>query len=184
MEDSAIVALYWQRSEQAIAESSTKYGAYCSHIAYGLLQNDEDTQECLSDTWLAAWNAMPPHRPSVLRLFFGKLTRRLSLQRLRYQGRLKRGGGEAALALEELGDCVPGGGDAQETVESRELVRLLNRFLSGLPATQRQVFLARYWYGAAVKDIARQFGFSESKVKSMLHRTREKLRLTLEKEGY
>ena len=184
MEDSAIVALYWQRSEQAIAESSTKYGAYCSHIAYGLLQNNEDAQECLSDTWLAAWNAMPPHRPSVLRLFFGKLTRRLSLQRLRYQGRLKRGGGEAALALEELGDCVPGGGDAQETVESRELVRLLNRFLTDLPATQRQVFLARYWYGAAVKDIARQFGFSESKVKSMLHRTREKLRLTLEKEGY
>lgn len=184
MEDSAIIALYWQRSEQAIAESSTKYGAYCSHIAYGLLQNNEDTQECLSDTWLAAWNAMPPHRPSVLRLFFGKLTRRLSLQRLRYQGRLKRGGGEAALALDELGDCVPGGGDAQETVESRELVRLLNRFLSDLPATQRQVFLARYWYGAAVKDIARQFGFSESKVKSMLHRTREKLRMTLEKEGY
>lgn len=184
MEDSAIIALYWQRSEQAIAESSTKYGAYCSHIAYGLLQNDEDTQECLSDTWLAAWNAMPPHRPSVLRLFFGKLTRRLSLQRLRYQGRLKRGGGEAALALEELGDCVPGGGDAQAAMESHELVRLLNRFLSDLPATQRQVFLARYWYGAAVKDIARQFGFSESKVKSMLHRTREKLRMTLEKEGY
>lgn len=128
MEDSAIVTLYWQRSEQAIAESDTKYGPYCGHIAYGLLQNSEDTQECVSDTWLAAWNAMPPHRPAVLRLFLGKLTRRLSLQ--------------------------------------------------------RQVFLARYWYGAAVKDIARQFGYSESKVKSMLYRTREKLRLTLEKEGY
>lgn len=167
MEDSAIVTLYWQRSEQAIAESDTKYGPYCGHIAYGLLQNSEDTQECVSDTWLAAWNAMPPHRPAVLRLFLGKLTRRLSLQRLRRQGRLKRGGGEAALAL-----------------EGRELTRLLNRFLSGLPAAQRQVFLARYWYGAAVKDIARQFGYSESKVKSMLYRTREKLRLTLEKEGY
>lgn len=167
MEDSAIVTLYWQRSEQAIAESDTKYGPYCGHIAYGLLQNSEDAQECVSDTWLAAWNAMPPHRPAVLRLFLGKLTRRLSLQRLRRQGRLKRGGGEAALAL-----------------EGRELTRLLNRFLSGLPAAQRQVFLARYWYGAAVKDIARQFGYSESKVKSMLYRTREKLRLTLEKEGY
>ena len=167
MEDSAIVTLYWQRSEQAIAESDTKYGPYCGHIAYGLLQNSEDTQECVSDTWLAAWNAMPPHRPAVLRLFLGKLTRRLSLQRLRRQGRLKRGGGEAALAL-----------------EGRELTRLLNRFLSGLPAAQRQVFLARYWYGAAVKDVARQFGYSESKVKSMLYRTREKLRLTLEKEGY
>lgn len=113
MEDSAIVTLYWQRSEQAIAESDTKYGPYCGHIAYGLLQNSEDAQECVSDTWLAAWNAMPPHRPAVLRLFLGKLTRRLSLQRLRRQGRLKRGGGEAALALEELGDCVPLGGDAQ-----------------------------------------------------------------------
>lgn len=92
--------------------------------------------------------------------------------------------GEAALALEELGDCVPLGGDAQQALEGRELTRLLNRFLSGLPAAQRQVFLARYWYGAAVKDIARQFGYSESKVKSMLYRTREKLRLTLEKEGY
>ena len=199
MEDSAIVTLYWQRSEQAIAESDTKYGPYCGHIAYGLLQNSEDAQECVSDTWLAAWNAMPPHRPAVLRLFLGKLTRRLSLQRLRRQGRLKRGGGEAALALEELGDCVPLGGDAQQALEGRELTRLLNRFLSGQPAAQRQVFLARYWYGAAVKDIARQFGYSESKVqhglyltlgiaeskvKSMLYRTREKLRLTLEKEGY
>ena len=151
MEDSAIVTLYWQRSEQAIAESDTKYGPYCGHIAYGLLQNSEDTQECVSDTWLAAWNAMPPHRPAVLRLFLGKLTRRLSLQRLRRQGRLKRGGGEAALALEELGDCVPLGGDAQQALEGRELTRLLNHFLSGLPAAQRQVFLARYWYGAAVK---------------------------------
>ena len=121
MEDSAIVTLYWQRSEQAIAESDTKYSPYCGHIAYGLLQNSEDTQECVSDTWLAAWNAMPPHRPAVLRLFLGKLTRRLSLQRRRRQGRLKRGGGEAALALEELGDCVPLGGDAQQALEGREL---------------------------------------------------------------
>ena len=91
---------------------------------------------------------------------------------------------QVELALEELGDCVPLGGDAQQALEGRELTRLLNRFLSGQPAAQRQVFLARYWYGAAVKDIARQFGYSESKVKSMLYRTREKLRLTLEKEGY
>ena len=179
MEDKQIVSLYWARDPQAIDRSQEKYGPYCLSIARNILR-----QECVSDTWLAAWNAMPPHRPAVLRLFLGKLTRRLSLQRLRRQGRLKRGGGEAALALEELGDCVPLGGDAQQALEGRELTRLLNRFLSGLPAAQRQVFLARYWYGAAVKDIARQFGYSESKVKSMLYRTREKLRLTLEKEGY
>lgn len=184
MEDSAIVTLYWQRSEQAIAESDTKYGPYCGHIAYGLLQNSEDTQECVSDTWLAAWNAMPPHRPAVLRLFLGKLTRRLSLQRLRRQGRLKRGGRRGSAGAGGAGRLRSAGGDAQQALEGRELTRLLNRFLSGLPAAQRQVFLARYWYGAAVKDIARQFGYSESKVKSMLYRTREKLRLTLEKEGY
>ena len=111
MEDSAIVTLYWQRSEQAIAESDTKYGPYCGHIAYGLLQNSEDTQECVSDTWLAAWNAMPPHRPAVLRLFLGKLTRRLSLQRLRRQGRLKRGsaGAGGAGRLRSAGRRRPAG---------------------------------------------------------------------------
>ena len=109
MEDSAIVTLYWQRSEQAIAESDTKYGPYCGHIAYGLLQNSEDTQECVSDTWLAAWNAMPPHRPAVLRLFLGKLTRRLSLQRLRRQGRLKRAGAGGAGRLRSAGRRRPAG---------------------------------------------------------------------------
>ena len=184
MEDKQIVSLYWARDPQAIDRSQEKYGPYCLSIARNILRQEQDAEESVNDTWLGAWNAMPPHRPAVLRLFLGKLTRRLSLQRLRRQGRLKRGGGEAALALEELGDCVPLGGDAQQALEGRELTRLLNRFLSGLPAAQRQVFLARYWYGAAVKDIARQFGYSESKVKSMLYRTREKLRLTLEKEGY
>lgn len=185
MEDSAIVTLYWQRSEQAIAESDTKYGPYCGHIAYGLLQNSEDAQECVSDTWLAAWNAMPPHRPAVLRLFLGKLTRRLSLQRLRRQGRLKRGGGEAALALEELGRLRSAGGDAQPGAGGPGADATFGTAFcpACLPPSGR-CFWARYWYGAAVKDIARQFGYSESKVKSMLYRTREKLRLTLEKEGY
>ena len=184
MSDEEIIALYFARDEQALAQTDAKYGPYCFSLANAILPSREDAEEALNDTYLKAWQSMPPKKPAVLRLFLGKLTRRLSLQRLRRQGRLKRGGGEAALALEELGDCVPLGGDAQQALEGRELTRLLNRFLSGLPAAQRQVFLARYWYGAAVKDIARQFGYSESKVKSMLYRTREKLRLTLEKEGY
>lgn len=185
MEDEAIVALYFQRAEQAIAESDAKYSAYCGHIAYGLLRDRQDTQECVSDTWLAAWNAIPPHRPAVLRTFFGKLTRRLALQRLRSQGRLKRGGGEAALALEELGDCIPTGcGDPQTALEGRELTAVLNRFLAALPARQRQLFLARYWYGLSIKELAERFGFSQSKVKSLLYRIRCSLRHTLEKEGY
>ena len=184
MEDSAIIDLYWAREERALSETDTKYGGYCRSIAHNILKNREDSEECVSDTWLHAWNAMPPHRPERLSGFLGKLTRRISLKRWEAARAKKRFGDETALALEELGDCVPLGGDAQQALEGRELTRLLNRFLSGLPAAQRQVFLARYWYGAAVKDIARQFGYSESKVKSMLYRTREKLRLTLEKEGY
>ncbi len=185
MEDNRIIDLYWQRSEQAIAESDAKYGPYCSRIALGLLQNSEDMQECVSDTWLAAWNAMPPHRPAVLRTFLGKLTRRLSIQRLRARGRLKRGGGEAALVLEELEQCIPAQGqDVQTILEAKELTAVLDRFLERLPAVQRQVFLARYWYGMSTADIAGRFGFTESKVKSLLYRVREKLRRMLQEEGY
>lgn len=183
MEDGAIVELYWQRSEEAIAESRRKYGGYCGAIAGGLLESREDAQECVADTWLAAWNAMPPHRPAVLRTFLGKITRRLALLTLRHQGRLKRGGGEVSLALEELQECVAGG-DVEAEVDGRELVRLLNRFLESLTPVQRQVFLARYWYGAAVETIAEKWGFSGSKVKSMLHRLRQRLRQILREEGY
>ena len=184
MEDKQIVSLYWARDPQAVDRSQEKYGPYCLSIARNILRQEQDAEESVNDTWLGAWNAMPPHRPERLSGFLGKLTRRISLKRWEAARAQKRFGDETALALEELGDCVPLGGDAQQALEGRELTRLVNRFLSGLPAAQRQVFLARYWYGAAVKDIARQFGYSESKVKSMLYRTREKLRLTLEKEGY
>lgn len=183
MEDKDIVALYWQRDQQAIDESRKKYGAYCAAIAQWLVSCTEDAEECVSDTWLSAWNAMPPHRPAVLRTFLGKLTRRLSLLTLRQQGRLKRGGGETVLVLEELAECV-GTSTTEQTVEARELRRLLDRFLESLPTVSRQVFLARYWYGASIDEIAAKWGFSPSKVKSMLHRTRSKLRTTLEKEGY
>lgn len=183
MEDKDIVALYWQRDQQAIDESRQKYGAYCTAIAQRLVSCTEDAEECVADTWLSAWNAMPPHQPAVLRTFLGKLTRRLSLLLLRQQGRLKRGGGETALALEELAECV-GADTTEQTAVARELRRLLDRFLESLPAPSRQVFLARYWYGASINEIAEKWGFSPAKVKSMLHRTRIKLQATLEKEGY
>ena len=183
MDDSGIIDLYFARSEDAIVQTDAKYGAYCRAIAMNILKSREDSDECVSDTWLHAWNAMPPHRPAVLRLFLGKLTRRLSLQRLRRQGRLKRGGGEAALALEELSQCVDGSGDVQRELEATELAARINDFVMALPQAERRVFLCRYWYMDSMAEIAIRFGFSVSKVKSMLHRIRQRLRQTLEQEG-
>ncbi|MBR3950160.1 MAG: sigma-70 family RNA polymerase sigma factor [Oscillospiraceae bacterium] len=183
MEDAQIVELYWQRQEQAISATAVKYGAYCHTIAYNILNNREDAEESVSDTWLAAWKNMPPHRPRLLSTFLGKITRRISLTRWKRATRQKRGGGELPLALEELSACLSGGETAEEALERKELVQQLNRFLSQLPETERDIFVSRYWFLAPVKQIAEQFGFTESKVKSMLARTREKLRRQLTQEG-
>lgn len=184
MEDKQIIDLYFRRSEEAIAETDRKYGPYCYSIAYNILTNREDSEESVSDTYLAAWRAMPPRRPSILAAFLGKITRHLSIDRWRSRGAQKRGGGEMPLALEELWDCVPGGVSPEEKLERKQLAALLNRLLEELPETERSVFLCRYWYIDSVADIAAHFGFTESKVHSMLHRTRIRLRKALEKEGY
>jgi len=184
MEDEQIIALYWARSERAIAESALRYGGYCRAVAFRILGQAEDAEECVSDTWLGAWNAMPPHRPAVLSSFLGKITRRLAMKRWRYRDASRRGSGETALALDELADCIPApGGDPQRSLETGELARLLDGFLDGLPETERRVFVCRYWHMLSVAEIARRFGFSTSKVKSMLMRTRLRLRETLAKEG-
>ena len=184
MEDEQIVSLYWSRSETAITETASKYGSYLSTISYNILADREDARECVNDTYHDAWNTMPPHRPSVLSTFLGKITRRISIDRRRKQNADKRGGGEFPLALEELEECVSGSGTIEGEMERRELVSLINNFLGTLPAAERRVFLCRYWYLDSIPDISRQFGFSRSKTASMLHRTRAKLRTVLEKEGY
>lgn len=184
MEDQRIVELYWERSEHAIAETAAKYGNYCYRIACNILSNSRDAEESVNDTWLGAWNAMPPQRPAILSTFLGKITRRISIDRWRFRNAGKRGGGEVMLTLEELEDCVSGVGGVEEEAQRREAARAVNAFLAALPATERRVFLRRYWYLDSIRDIAAQFGFSESKVTSMLHRTRAKLRKQLEKEGY
>ena len=184
MEDERIVQLYWDRSGQAIVETDRKYGSYCSSIAYGILQNREDAEESVSDTYLDAWNAMPPHRPSVLATFLGKITRRIAIDRWRSATRVKRGGGEIVLALEELEQCLAGGQSPEQEIEKKELAQAINRFLDELSLWERRVFLARYWYLDSVREIGARFGFSQSKVLSMLFRTRNKLRQQLEKEGY
>ena len=183
MNDSQIVALYLDRDQRAIEETAAKYGAYCHRIVGSILKNREDAEETVVDTYLGAWNAIPPHRPAVLSTFLGKIARRTALKRWEKSRTQKRGGGETALALEELAEYLPGGTSPEEAMESTELTRLLNRFLEQLPKQERVVFLRRYWYLDPISNIAQQFGFSESKVKSMLARTRMKLRSTLSKEG-
>lgn len=184
MDDSQIVKLYWDRSERAIRETSDKYGAYLQSISYHILSNREDAQECVNDTYHDAWNSMPPHRPSILSTFLGKITRRISIDCWRYQNAEKRGGGEMMLVLEELEDCVSGTGDVEDELEKREMKDLFNSFLDTLPVTERRVFICRYWYMDSIKSIARQFGFSQSKVTSMLYRLRQKLREQFQKEGW
>lgn len=183
MEDHAIVELYFARAEEAISETAAKYGGYCYSIAYNILNDREDSEESVSDTYLAAWNAIPPRRPAILATFLGKITRHLAIDRWRARSAQKRGGGEVILALEELEECADSSRSPEQLLARRELGSLLNRFLESLPETERHVFLCRYWYLYSVAEIASAFGFSQSKTASMLHRTRGKLRKLLEKEG-
>lgn len=183
MEDQGIIQLFFDRSEQAIEETDKKYGGLCYSIAYHVLDNREDSEESVSDTYLAAWNTIPPRRPNFLNAFLAKMTRHISIDRWRKRSAKKRGGGEIILALEELEDCV----DAQ-SVETefakKELTRVLNQFLLSLPEMERNVFLCRYWYLDSIQIISQVSGFSQSKVTSMLHRLRGRLRKKLTEEGY
>lgn len=183
MEDAMIVDLYWQRSEEAVPETIRKYGKYCSVIARNILYDPEDAEECVNDTWLGAWNSMPNHRPAHLAPYLAKLTRWLSLNRLDALHRLKRGAGESGLALEELSEQLDSGTNIEKELDRKTLCAAVNRFLAELDKTERQVFLARYWYFFSVKEIAGRFGYTQSKVKSMLLRTRRKLQKSLKEEG-
>lgn len=182
MDDCDIVELYWQRNETAITQTKEKYGPYCYAIAYNILYNREDAQESENDTYHAAWNAMPPHKPQLLSAFLGKITRRISLDKWKKNAAQKRGGSEVPLSLDELAECIPDKNTVEKQLETEELAKIIDTFLRELPATERSVFLCRYWYLEPVRDIGKQFGFSESKVKSMLHRTRQKLRTCLQEQ--
>ncbi len=183
MDDKKIVSLYWERSEAAIDESTKKYGRLCHSIAFNILRNNQDSEECVSDTWLRAWNSMPPQRPQKLTAFFCKITRNLSINRLEALTAAKRGGIEAALALDELAEIVSDGKSTADEAEAKMLAELINHFLASLPKKERKIFVMRYWYLYSVRDIADNFGFGESKTKMILLRTRNKLKEYLEKEG-
>lgn len=184
MDDKAIVELYFARSEKAISETAIKYGGYCYSIANNILSNKEDSEESVNDTYLAAWNNMPPRHPSILATFLGKITRYISLDRWKSRSAYKRGGGEVTLALEELDEFLSNGESTEQAFERNELLRFINQFLDKLPETERNMFVCRYWYLDPLQQIADRYGFTLSKTTSMLRRTREKLCKQLKKEGF
>ncbi len=183
MEDEKIIDLYWARQERALAETELKYGRYCRAIAENILHCPEDSDECVSDTWLHAWNAMPPKRPTILQAFLGRITRNLSIDRWKAARAEKRGGGSMELALDELSECVPSGTGIERVLDEKELSHAIDTFLRTLPERECGVFLRRYWYADPIRRIAQQYGMNENSVKSVLFRTREKLRKYLEGEG-
>lgn len=183
MEDHQIIELYWSRLEQAITETAKKYGRYCYSIAYGILHSNQDSEECVNDTYLRAWDSIPPTKPERFQVFLGKITRNLSLDKCRYNQAEKRGSGQLPLVLEELHDCIPAGNDVEQLVEIMALAELLNRFLESLSPDHRRIFMRRYWYFSEIKEIAGDLGMSESKVKMSLLRSRKRLKQLLEQEG-
>ncbi len=183
MEDSQIIDLYFARSEEAIAQTQNRYGGFCYKIAWNILSNQEDAQECTNDTYLTAWRNIPPTRPNCLCAYLGKITRHIALDRWRRSSAAKRGGGEAALALEELGECIPAKNSAEESLMQKELLRAMNAFLAGLPQAQRKLFVSRYWYLRSVAQLAEATGQSQSNVKTQLFRIRSRLKKYLEQEG-
>jgi RNA polymerase sigma-70 factor (ECF subfamily) len=183
MEDEDIYALYWNRDEAAITETHRKYGPWCRGIAQRILPQPEDVEECVSDTYLQVWNNIPPQRPSIFRAWLGRITRNLALGRYRILHAEKRGGGQTALALEELRECVSGREDTDSQVDSLMIVAVINRFLESLSPQQRGIFLRRYWHMSSIADIAKAYGLRESQISNQLHRSRIQLRGMLEQEG-
>lgn len=184
LEDRQIIELYWRRDEDAVSETAGKYGTYCFAIAESILHSAEDSEECVNDTWLRAWNAMPPQRPRVLRLFLARITRNLSFDRFQARNAERRGGGEIFLVLDELAECLPGGADTEAACEARELEQCVRRFVRSLPEREGNVLVRRYFFAESAADIARRYGLTENHVAVILSRTRKKLGACLLEEGY
>ena len=184
MDDTAIIALYWDRNEQAIPATADKYGNYCASIARNILTSPEDVEECVNDTYLGAWNAMPPHKPTLLSAFLGKITRNLSFNRYKRNHADKRGGNEIPAVLEELAGCVSGKEDIVLMFERKELVAAINDFLETLSPQKRGVFVCRYWYADSISDIVARYGMGYSAVTTLLNRLRIQLRTFLTDRGY
>lgn len=184
MEDREIVAMYWARNPDAIAATQEKYGIFCYQLAWRVLSQGEDAQECVNDTYLAAWNAMPPHRPQVLSMFLVKLLRRIAINRLKHNLTQKQGGGAVPMPLEELSECLAGCDSPENQVVARELSQTIRRFVKGLPPREQSLFVRRYFFTETLEQIAADYAMTQNHVAVMLHRTRRKLKAYLIQEGY
>ena len=184
MEDSQIIQLYWDREEGAIAATVEKYGSYCSSIARNILGNPEDAEECVNDTYLQAWNAIPPNRPERLPLFLGKITRNLVLNRYKRSTAEKRSGGQLPVVLEELAECIPDQGTVEQAYDRKELAAAINAFLDTLAPEKRRLFVCRYWYTDSMADLAARLGMREGAAAMALSRMRNKLRRYLAERGF
>ena len=184
MKDDEIVALYLKRDETAIRETERKYGRYLSRIAYNVLSDWEDSKECVNDTYLRAWDSIPPHRPECLSAYLRKITRQGSIDIFRKRNSEKRRMSEYAVSLSELEECLSAGNTTEQEVDLNLLSQAINAFLRTLSDEARDVFIGRYYFADSIREIARYCRMSESKVKSMLFRTRAGLKSYLEKEGF
>lgn len=189
MEDDAIVKLFFSRDEKALAETAGKYGRYLMKIALNILSSEPDSEECVNDTYLRAWNAIPPARPAVLSTFLGKITRNLSIDRLRERQAHKRmhqaeGKSEYDLCLTELEECVPDPKNTEDEATFHSLEKVISDYLRTLPAQQSQLFVKRYFYMEPLQEAAEELGMSQSKAKSMMLRARRGLKAYLEKEEW
>lgn len=180
MEDNKIIELYFARNEDAISETSYKYGRYCHTIAVNILASEEDSQECINDTYMSAWQSIPPARPVSLRAFLAKITRNIALNLLEKKNAQKRGGGELTVILSELSECR---GSLDSFTDEFALSQIINRFLGTISVESRKFFVSRYFYSRSIQEIARMYNVGENKVTVSLLRTREKLRTALTKEG-
>lgn len=184
MDDSKIIELYFSRDESAIVYTQNKYGGYCYKIAHNILSDDEDSKECVNDTYLTAWKSIPPAQPKLLSAFLGKITRNLSLKKYRDKKAKKRGGGNIDLIFDELNDCIPDKNSVLDAVDANELSLIIDSFLRNLPKEERCLFLRRYWYFDSVDTLSKTFELTVGQVKMRLLRIRKKLLLKLEKEGH
>lgn len=183
MSEQELIDLYWQRSDRAIDRTAQIFGAYCYDIAHHILHDRQDSEECCNDTWLRAWNSIPPQRPQRLRLWLGKITRNLAFDRYRAANAAKRGSGELPLVLDELRQCI-GADSPEQILLTQELAACVRAFLDTLTPRQRGIFLLRYFYAEPVSRIAERFQLTPNHTTKILSRTRSKLRTRLEEEGY
>lgn len=179
-----IIELFWQRSENAISATAAKYSKYCHSISYNILHNIQDAEECVNDTYLRTWNAIPPTRPNNFAVFLGTITRRLSLNRYNKSKSEKRGNGQVEIALTELEEVISDtAASLDENMDGEIITAAINRFLAKLTEKQRNVFVRRYWHLRSIEEVADDYGLTAQNVKQILFKTRKKLKMILEKEG-